>query len=210
MFTATLFTWAKQNCSLIDKWIKKIYIFYISSVQSLSHVWLSATPWTAACQASLSITNSCSLLKLMSIESVMPSNHLVHPLSSPSPPAFNLSQHQGLFKWVSSSHQVAKVLQFQLQHQSFQWTPRTDLLQNGLVGSPCSPGDSQESSPTPQFKHIDQIPYAYTVEVTNRFKGLDLVDRAPEELWRRFVTLYRSQWPKPPQREKCKRAKWLS
>ena len=51
-----------------------------------------------------------------------------HPLSSPSPPAFNLSQHQGLFKWVSSSHEVAKVLEFQLQHQSFQWTPRTDLL----------------------------------------------------------------------------------
>ena len=51
-----------------------------------------------------------------------------HPLSSPSPPAFNLSQHQGLFQWVSSSHQVAKVLEFQLQHQSFQWTPRTDLL----------------------------------------------------------------------------------
>ena len=51
-----------------------------------------------------------------------------HPLLFPSPPAFNLSQHQGLFKWVSSSHQVAKVLEFQLQHQSYQWTPRTDLL----------------------------------------------------------------------------------
>ena len=51
-----------------------------------------------------------------------------HPLLSPSPPALNLSQHQGLFKWVSSSHQVVKVLEFQLQHQSFQWTPRTDLL----------------------------------------------------------------------------------
>ena len=50
------------------------------------------------------------------------------PLSSPSPPALNLSQHQGLFKWVSSLHQVAKVLEFQLQHQSFQWTPRTNLL----------------------------------------------------------------------------------
>ena len=50
-----------------------------------------------------------------------------HPLSSPSP-AVNLPQHQGLFKWVSSSHQVAKVLEFQLQHQSFQWTLRTDLL----------------------------------------------------------------------------------
>ena len=51
-----------------------------------------------------------------------------HLLSSPSPPAINLSQHQVLFKWVSSSYQVAKVLEFQLQHQSFQWTPRTDLL----------------------------------------------------------------------------------
>ena len=51
-----------------------------------------------------------------------------HPLSSPSPPAFNLSQHQGLSKWVSSLHQVAKVLEFQLQHQSFQWILRTDFL----------------------------------------------------------------------------------
>ena len=51
-----------------------------------------------------------------------------HPLSSLSPPALNLSQHQGLFKWVSSLHRMAKVLEFQLQHQSFQWTPRTDLL----------------------------------------------------------------------------------
>ena len=59
-----------------------------------------------------------------------------YPLSSPSPPALNLPQHQGLFKWVSSSNQVAKVLEFQLQRQSFQWTPRTDLLLDGLVGSP--------------------------------------------------------------------------
>ena len=55
-----------------------------------------------------------------------------HPTTSssvaPSPPALNLSQHQGLVKWVSSSHEVAKVLEFQLQHQSFQWTARTDLL----------------------------------------------------------------------------------
>ena len=51
-----------------------------------------------------------------------------HPLSSPSPPAFNFAQHQGLFQWVSSSRQVAKVLEFQLQHQSFQWIFRVDLL----------------------------------------------------------------------------------
>ena len=77
-----------------------------------------------------------------------------HPLLSPSPPAFNLSQHQGLFKWVSSSHQVSKVLEFQLQHQSSQWIVRTDFLLDGLVGSPCHPRNSQESSPTPQFKSI--------------------------------------------------------
>ena len=68
-----------------------------------------------------------------------------HPLSSPSSPAFSLSQHQGLFKWIGSSHQVAKVLEFQHQHQSFQWIFRTDFLWNGLVGSPCSPRDSQDS-----------------------------------------------------------------
>ena len=80
-----------------------------------------------------------------------------HPLSSPSPPALNTSQHQGLFKWVSSSPQVAKALEFQLQHQSFQWTPRNNLLSDGLVVSPCSPRDSQESSPTPQFKSSNSL-----------------------------------------------------
>ena len=69
-----------------------------------------------------------------------------HPLSHPSPPAFNLSQHQGLFQWVSSSYQVAKLLEVQLQHQSFQWTFRTDFLYDWLVQSPCSPRDSQECS----------------------------------------------------------------
>ena len=97
-----------------------------SSVQSLSRVRLFVTPWIAVLKASLSITNSQSSLKLMSIELVMPSSHLI--LSSPSPPAPNPSQHQGLFQWVYSSHEVAKVLEFQLQHHSFQWTPRTDLL----------------------------------------------------------------------------------
>ena len=76
-----------------------------------------------------------------------------HPLSSPSSPTFNPSQHQGLFKWVSSSHQVAKVMEFQLQHQSFQWIFRTDLLLDGLVGSPFCPRDSQKSSSTTVKKH---------------------------------------------------------
>ena len=143
--------------------------FYrVSSVQLLSCVWLFVTPWTAACQASLPITNSWSLLKLMSIELVMPSNPS-HPLSSPSPSAFNLSKHRCLFRWDSSSHQLAKVLEFQLQHQSFQRTLRTDLLYDGLVGSPCCPRDSQESFPTTQFKSINSsvLSFLYSPTLTS-------------------------------------------
>ena len=96
-------------------------------VQLLSHVWLFATPWTATYQASLSLTTSQSLPKFMSIESVMPFQPS-HPQLRSSPSTFNLSQHQGLFKWVGCSHQVAKVLELQLQHQSFQWILRVDFL----------------------------------------------------------------------------------
>ena len=71
--------------------------------------------------------------------------------SSPSPPTFSHSQQQGLFKWVSSSYQVAKVLEFQLQHQSLQWTFRTDFLWDGLIGSPCSPRFSNTTVQKHQF-----------------------------------------------------------
>ena len=96
------------------------------SVQSLIHVQLFVTLWNTARQASLSITNSRSSPKLMSIESVMPPNHLI--LFVPFFSAINLSQHQYLSQEVSSLHQVTKVLQFQLQYQSFQWLFRTDSL----------------------------------------------------------------------------------
>ena len=96
-----------------------------SLVQSLSCARLFVTPWITACQASLSITISGSSLKLTSIDG--DAIQLSHPLSSPSPPTPNPSQHQGLLQWVNSSHEVAKVLEFQLQYQSLQWTPRTDL-----------------------------------------------------------------------------------
>ena len=98
-----------------------------SSVQSLSRVQLFVTPWTTACQAlpvHHQLPESTQTRDHWVSDAIQPS----HPLSSPSPPVLNLSQHQGLFKWVSSSHQVAKGLEFQLQHQFFQWTPRTDLL----------------------------------------------------------------------------------
>ena len=98
---------------------------WFSSVQSLSRVQLFATPWIAARQASLSITNSRSLPTYVHRvgDAIQPS----HPLSSPSPPAPNPSQHQSLCQWVNSSHEVAKVLEFQLQHQSFQWLPHYNI-----------------------------------------------------------------------------------
>ena len=137
-------------------WVHWVYnwafVLHIKSegcfVYFLSHVQLFVTPWTTPHQASLSLTVSQNLFKLMFIESVMPSNHLI--LSSPSPPSFNLSQHQGLFQWVSSLHQVVKVLQ--LQHQSFQWICRVDFLLYWLVWFPCWLRDSQESSPNHNSK----------------------------------------------------------
>ena len=128
-----------------------------SSVQLISRVRLFATPWTAACQASLSNTNSQSPPKPMSIESVLPSNRLIlcHPL-------FLMSSIFPSIR-VFSNESALRIRWLQLQHQSYQWTPRADLLQNGLVGSPCSPRDSQESSPTPQFKRLSSLPSAFFI-----------------------------------------------
>ena len=102
----------------------------------------------------------------MSFESVMLSNHLIlcHPLFLPS-----IFPSIMVFSRVSSSHQVARVLEFQLQHHSFQWTPRTDLLWNKLLGSPCNPRNSQESSPTSQFKSINSwaLSFLYSPTLTS-------------------------------------------
>ena len=114
----------------------------------------SLQPLESQHQASLSTTISRSSLRLTSIESVMPSNHLILyrpliflPLIPPSVTVFsNTSTFR--MRWP-------KYWSFQLQHHSFQRNSKTDLLQNGLVGSPCSPRDSQESPPTPQFKSIN-------------------------------------------------------
>ena len=119
-------------------------------------------PWTTAC---LPVDHQLPESTQTLLHWVWDANQPSPPLSSPSPPAFNLSQHQGLFKWVRSSHQVAKVLEFQLQHQSFQWTPRTDVLEDGLVGSPCSPRDSQVFS-TPQFKSISSSVFSFLYSPT--------------------------------------------
>ena len=131
--------------------------YRFSSVQSLSRVQLFATPWTAVRQASLSITNSWSLPKLTSIESVMPSNHLIlcHPLlllPSIFPSIRVFSNESALcIRWpnywsfsfsLSPSNEYSGLISFRMD-----W----------LVGSPCSPRDSQESSPTPQFKSINPL-----------------------------------------------------
>ena len=125
--------WTNVDISTFEAWLLlssrcwgNCVLRQFSRVQLLSCVWLFATPWTAAYQASLLFQ----LLELTQThvdrvdDAIQPSHHL----SYPSPPTFNFSQHQGLFKWVSSSHQVTKVLEFQLQPQSFQWIFRTDFL----------------------------------------------------------------------------------
>ena len=135
-----------------------------SSLQSLSHVPLFATPWTAALQTSLSITNSWSLLKFMSIDLVMPSNHLIlcRPLLLPCSvfPRIRVFSNESVrpIRWP-------KYGEFQLQHQSFQWIFRTDFIYNWLVESPCCPRDSQESS-TPPFKSVNSSVLSYLYSPT--------------------------------------------
>ena len=125
-----------------------------SSVQSLSCVWLFEAPWTIACQVSLSITNSQNLLKLMSIESVMPSNHLIlcHPLLLlPSIfPSFKVFSNESVLhirwpKYWSFSFSISPCSEYSgLISFRMDWL---DLL--------AVQGNSQESSPSPQFKSID-------------------------------------------------------
>ena len=122
----TLF-WLCNLCGVIFIIIMLIpWISYRLAVQLLSCVWLCdpmgcSTPRFLVHQQLTEFTQN--LIHWVS-DAIQP----FHPLSSLPPPTFNLSQHQGLFKWVSSLHQVTKVLEFQLQHQSFQWIFRTDFL----------------------------------------------------------------------------------
>ena len=95
--------------------------FFAVAVQLPSRVWLLATPWTVAHQASLSITITRSWPNSVSVASVMPSIHPSHSLTQSSPPAFDLSQHQGLFHWVDCSHQMAKILKPSLEELMAMW-----------------------------------------------------------------------------------------
>ena len=151
------------------------FIFKINGWESLSHQ-MPPHPFSLCVQEDLQFSRSvvpdslrphelqharppCPSQTLGVDSNSCPSSWWCHPAITSSVVPFSSCpqsfQASGLFQWINSLHEVAKVLQFQLQHQSFQWTSRTDLLQDRLVGSPCSPRDPQESSPTPQFKSIN-------------------------------------------------------
>ena len=132
-----------------------------SSVQSLSCVQLFATPWTAAHQASLSITNSRSLLRLMFIESVMPSNHLILCCPLLLPPSIFPSIR------VFSNESVLCIRWPMYWSFSFNISPSNE--HSRLTGSSCSPRDSQESSPTPQSKSINSwaLSFLYSLTLTS-------------------------------------------
>ena len=134
-------------------------------IQSLSHIQLFATPWTIACQASLPITNSQSLLELISIESVMSSNHLIlcHPLLLPPSnfPSIRVFSNESVLhsRWPKYSTSASALL-MNIQD----WFPV-----GWLVVSPCRTRDSQESSPTPQFKSINSsvLSFLYSSTLTS-------------------------------------------
>ena len=127
---------------------------WLCSVQWLSCVWLFVTQRTVARQASLSITNCWSLLKLLSIESVMSSNQLIfcHPLLFP----------PSIFPSIRVfSNELALLIRWP-KYWSFSFSTSLSNEHSGLISfrmdlSPCSPRDSQESSPTPQFKSINSL-----------------------------------------------------
>ena len=124
----------------------------VSSVQSFCRVQLLLTPWTASCLFPCpSPTPRDCWTHVHQVNYAIPPSH---PLSFPSLPALNLSQLQGLFQWVSYSHQVANVLQLQFQYQSFRDYSGLISFRMDWLGL-CSPRDSQESSSTPQYKSIN-------------------------------------------------------
>ena len=167
IFQARILKWVAIPFSGETSWPKEqTHILY--SVQ-FSCVQLFATPWTTACQPGFPVHHQLLRLAQTPVHWISDAIQPSHPLSSPSPPALNLAQHQGLFQWVNSSHHVAKLLELHLQHQSFQQIFRNDFLKDWLVSSPCSPRDSQESSPTPHFKsiHSSALSFLYGPSLTS-------------------------------------------
>ena len=140
--------------------------WYVSSVLSFSRVWLFVTPWTAACQASLSSTNSRSSPKPTSIDLVMPSNHFI--LCRPLVLMASILPSIRVFSNELVLHiRWSKYWSFSFNISPFNEHP--GLISNkldGLVGSPCSPRDSQEFSSTPQFKIINSSALSFLYSPT--------------------------------------------
>ena len=155
----TFTIWQKKFANLCSKLNSQLFSFFyfVKSSSSVTQLYPTLCNPMDCSTSDFPVHHQLQEPTQTHIHWVSDANQPSHPLPFPSPLASNLSQHQGLFKWVSSSHQVVRVLEFQLQHQSFQWIFRTDLLKDGLVRSPCCPRDSQESSSTPQFKSISSL-----------------------------------------------------
>ena len=135
----SIFNFCIGNVLIFLIWLKVCIYMEIISLQTLKVLLSVQFSSVALSCPTLCDPMDCSMWGLLVYHQLLECTHIhvhrdgdaiqpSHPLPSPSPPALNLSQHQGLFKWISSSHQMAKGLEFQLQHQSFQWTPRTDFL----------------------------------------------------------------------------------
>ena len=148
----------------IHPWLPTTTNWRVVVVQWLSHIWLFATPWTPGSSVLHCLPEFAQIHVYWVSDTIQPS----HPLPPPSPLAFNLSQHQGLFQWISSLHQEAKILELQLQHQSLQLIFRVDFLYDWLVWS-CCPRDSQESSPA-QFESISSSALSLLYDPTLTFE----------------------------------------
>ena len=170
------FLWEWAEVGKEDGPIQQYCLFKFSSIQLLSRVGL-CDPMNLSIPG-LPVHQQLPESTQTHVHRVNDAIQPSHPLLSRSPPALNLPQHWGLFKWVSSLHQVDKVLELQLQHQSFQWTPRTDLLRVSLQSKGLSRVFSNTTVQKHQFfgaqlssqsnSHIHPWPPEKTIALTRR------------------------------------------
>ena len=183
----------KQSCIMVDLILNNtIELAYLHKVRSVLIHFSSVTQLCPTLCDPINHSTPCLPVHHQLQEFTQTHVHWVgdavqpsHPLSSPSPPAPNPSQHQSLFQWVKSSHEVAKVMEFQLQHHSLQRNPRADHLQNGLVGSPCSPRTLksllQHHSSKASFLQRSAF---FTVQLSHLSFSLSFINSQSEENWK--------------------------
>ena len=207
--SAVLFKLFERYNSTFQIFFKWNCILIAVVVQSLSHVWLFATPWSAVHKASLSLTISQCLLKLMCTESVMPPNHLIlcHSLLLL---LSIFSQPRGLFQWIGSSHQVTKLLALQLHHQSFQWIFRVELYMKIVHGITIYKRDNLRARPgitgeedaqiasSRFFPYPSSARYFPLTSVTHTTQSMNCWSRSPLSLYHNLEsTLGKLKPPQP-------------